>query len=148
MSDIFAAAATAAIALSAATVKTVVQVTAPANHRVKILGWGVFFDGASATAVPVRVRLLKQTSSGTMTPLTLRQTSARVETTQSIATHTATAEPTAGDIVDIILVHPQQGYEIKYTPGQEIVLGGGERIGIDCNAPATVNVTAKILFEE
>lgn len=148
MSDLFGVASTAAVALSAATAKTVVQIATVANHRVKILGWGVSFDGVSATAVPVRVRLLRQTSAGTMTALTPTKTATRAETLLTTAQHTATAEPVAGDILDVINCHPQQGYEIKYTPGQEHVVGGGGWLGIECTAPATVNVIAKIFFEE
>ena len=65
MSDLFGIAATSNVALSAATAKTVVQILAPSNHRVKITGWGVYFDGVSATAVPARVRLIRQASAGT-----------------------------------------------------------------------------------
>ena len=148
MSDLFGVAATAAVALTAATARTVVQIATPANIRAKVLGWGVAFDGVSATAVPVRVRLLRQTSAGTMSSLTPTKTTTRAETLLVTAQHTATVEPTAGDIIDTLNVHPQQGYEVRCTPGQEHVVGGGGWIGIECTAPATVNVIAKIFFEE
>ena len=70
------------------------------------------------------------------------------ETLQTTAQHSAVAEPTAGSVLDITEVHPQTGYEFAYPMGQEPIMGGGGRIGIECTAPATVNVRAKIVFEE
>ena len=148
MSDLFGVAPTPAVALAAATAKTVLQITAPTNHRVKVLGWGVFFDGVSATGVPVRVRILRQTTAGTMTSLTPLKTAPRAETLLTTAQHTATAEPTAGDLIDEVLVHPQQGYDVKFTPGQELVLGSTDRVGIECLSSAVINAYAKFFFEE
>lgn len=142
-------AATAEVALAAATAKTVVQIVAPSNHRVKILGWGVFFDGIAGTAAPVEVTLSRQSTAGTMSSLTpAKRDDSLAETLQVTAQHTATAEPTTGDTVDSIEVHPQSGFEIVYPLGQEVICGGGDRIGIVCTAPAIVNVRAKIIFEE
>jgi len=148
MAGIFGSAITAEIALTAATAKTVLQLKAPTNHRVKILGWGVFFDGISATAEPVVVRVLRQTTTGTMSALTPGQVIPVAETILTTAAHTATAEPTASTLVESIECHPQGGYEKTYNQGQEPVIAGGGYVGIECNAPAGVNVTAKFFFEE
>lgn len=148
MSDLHGIAQTAEVALAAATLKTVVQILAPANHRVKIKGWAVFFDGVSTTAAPVECRLVRQTSAGTMSSLTPVKTKPAAESLQVTAQHTATVEPSSSDVVDVIECHPQSGFEIQYAPGDEVVIGGGERIAIDCTAPAIVNVRAKIRFEE
>lgn len=140
---------TAEVALTAATAKTVIQLVAASNHRVAVLGWGVFFDGTSVTAEPVQVRLLRQTTAGTASALTPVALDGSVgETIQTTAQHTATVEPTAGNVVDVAEVHPQQGYEVIYPLGQEVILAGGGRVGIECTAPAGVNVRAKIRFEE
>jgi len=141
---------TAEITLTAATAKTVIQMVAAANHRVKILGWGVFFDGTSTTAEPVQVRLLRQTTAGTMTALTLtKRDDSIADTLLTTAQHTATGtEPTAGDLLESIEVHPQQGYQVLYPLGGEVIIGGGDRLGIECTAPAGVNVRATVIFEE
>lgn len=142
-------AATAEIALTAATAKTILQLVAAANHRVKILGWGVFFDGTSTTAEPVQVRLLRQTTAGTMTALTpTKRDDSIADTLLTTAQHTATAEPTAGDLLEAIEVHPQSGYQVMYPLGAEPIVGGGDRVGIECTAPAGVNVRATVIFEE
>lgn len=142
-------ASTAEIALSAATAKTIVQLVAAANHRVKILSWGVFFDGTSTTAEPVQVRLLRQTTAGTMSALTpTKRDDSIADTLLTTAQHTATAEPTAGDVLEAVECHPQQGYQVFYPLGAEVIVGGGDRLGIECTAPATVNVRGLFVFEE
>lgn len=129
--------------------KTVVQIIAPANIRLRVKGWSVSFDGTSTTAAPVLVRLLRQSTAGTVTSLTLTKMGmAGSETIQSTAGHTATAEPTAGDVLDAVNVHPQGGFEKVFLPGDEIIIPGGGRLGIECTAGAAVNVLPKIWFEE
>jgi hypothetical protein len=143
------AAATADIALSAATAKTVLQVVAAANHRIKVLGYGVAFDGVSTTAEPVTVELKRQTTAGTMSALTLtKRNSEDGETIQSSAQHTATAEPTTTDLIEATLVHPQQGVQVFYPLGQEIVVPGGGRLGMVITAPAGVNCRPFMVIEE
>jgi hypothetical protein len=148
MAGVTCIAQTAEVALSAATAKTVLQITAMTNHRLHIKRWAVFFDGISSTAEPVQVRLLRQTTAGTMTSLTPVKLVAGSETVQTTAQHTATAEPTAGDILDIAEVHPQSGYEVVVPFDQVIEVPGGTRLGIEATAPAAVNVRAKIVFVE
>jgi hypothetical protein len=148
MADIICIAQTPEIALAVATAKTVLQVTAATNHRVKILGWGVFFDGVNTAAEPVQVRVLRQTTAGTssgLSPVPLRPAT---ETLQSVCSYGHTVEPTASDVMDVIECHPQQGYEVKFPMGQEIIIGGGGRLGIECISPAVVNVRAKFFYEE
>ena len=136
------------IALVGATAKTVLQLTAPANQRLKILGFGVFFDGIVATAEPVEIRVLRQTTAGTATSVTPRMISAGSETLQATANKNASAEPTAGDELDVLQVHPQSGYEVMFPPGQELIIPGGGRIGIEVTAPVAVNCNAKMRYEE
>ena len=149
MARLFGTALTAEVALVASTEKTVLQLIAPANHRVVIKRWGVFFDGQSVSAEPVLVKLEFQTDAGTMSALTPKKTDGSLpEALQATAQHTATVEPTSGDVLDTMNVHPQQGYREVYPLGEEIILGGGDRIAIVCTAPDNVNVVATFVFEE
>lgn len=142
-------AATAEVTLTAATAKTVCQLVAAANHRVKLLGWSAAFDGTSTTAEPVQVRLLRQTTAGTMSALTVfKRDDSIADTLLTTALHTATVEPTAGDLIEALEVHPQQGYQVFYPMGAELIIGGGDRAGIECTAPAGVNVRVTMIFEE
>lgn len=147
MAGVLCVAQTAEIAAAVAAAKTLLQVVAAANHPIKITRWGVFFDGTSATAEPVQVRLLRQSTAGTMSALTPVELTNHGVTVQTSAQHTATAEPTSGNVLDIAEVHPQTGYEVNLL-GQEIIVPGGGRIGLEITAPAAVNARAKIHFEE
>ena len=148
MADLFFTAQTAEIALTAATTKTVLQVVAPTNQRLRIKRWKVSFDGISAVAEPVQIELVRQTTAGTMSALTPVKTGNDPETIQFTAQHTATVEPTTTDILDSVEVHPQSGYEVIYPDGWEKKIGGGGRLAIRCTAPAGVNVRALMDCEE
>ncbi len=65
MAGIFFSVVTPVITLTGATAKTIAQVVAATNQRTNVSGFSVSFAGNSGTAVPVKVRLLKQTTAGT-----------------------------------------------------------------------------------
>lgn len=140
---------TAAVALVAATEKTAIQLNAPAQQRLKIQRVGIFFDGASTTAVPVLVKLITVTTAGTNTALTLNKTvSSDSETIQTTAGENASAEGTNSTLLDQWFIHPQMGLDLTYAFGQEKIVVGGGRVAIKCTAPAAVNVRCKVDFEE
>ncbi len=135
--------------LGAATEETLIQLVAAANHRVKVLGWGIFFDGTTVTAEPVQVELARQTTAGTASALSpVKRDDSIADTLQTTAQQDFTAEPTKGDILESREVHPQSGFEVWYPLGQEIIIGGGDRLGLLATAPAAVNARAFIVFEE
>jgi len=148
MAGLICIAQTSEVALVATEALTVLQVKAPTNQRLKVKRWGVFFDGIDGTAEPVQVRLLRQTDAGTLSSVTPVKQVAGSETVQATAGHTATVEPSAGDVIDVAEVHPQTGYEVVISFDMPIEVPGGGWIAIECTAPATVNVRAKIIFEE
>src|SRR5262245_33656263 len=91
--------------------KTLAQIVAAANHGVLLEEVSISFDGTSNTATPIKVDILRQTTAGTMSALTLvKDPDDTDETLQTTAQHTATAEPTASDVLATEHVHPQQGY--------------------------------------
>lgn len=148
MARLLFSAVTAEVALTAATAKTVIQVAAPANQLVVLKRIGIFFDGVAVSNEPVLIRILDQTTAGTMSALTSNPTQGRTETIQSVCLHTATAEPTLGFVIDALEVHPQSGFKEILPLGEEYVLGGGERIGIEVTAPDAVNAVCSIHCEE
>ena len=140
---------TAEVSCPAATAKTVLQVFAPANQRLRIVGWGVFFDGTSVSAEPVNIKLVRQSTSGTMTSVTPTKCDDSLpETIQSTASADASAEPTTGDVIKFINIHPQSGYEVANGVKDEDWVKGGGRVGIVVTAPGTVNVLPWIKCEE
>jgi len=147
----FGHAGTPEVALAAGVAKTVLQIVAPANQRLRIIGFGLFFDGTSGTDAPVLTRVLRQTTAGTFVSTAQIPTKADDSLAEAMLTrfqYDATAEPTPGDVMKRLNVHPQSGYEIMYPPGQEIYVGGSDRLGIECTAGAVVNVVAVFYFEE
>src|SRR5579864_1005737 len=96
-----------AIALTGTTLLTVLQVKAAANVRLKLKSWGIYFNGASATAVPVLVELVVTSTDGTSTSVTPRKITSATETVQATAGKNFSAEPTRTNDVENKLVHPQ-----------------------------------------
>lgn len=137
-------------ALAAGIAKTVLQVKAPANQRVKVLSVGLYFDGVTASAVPCQVQIMRQTTAavGTIsspTPIEPELT----ESIQTAALVNASTEPTYGAILETITIPTFMGqYEVVAAQGQEIMIGGGQWLGIVCNAPAAVNVRGFMKIEE
>lgn len=138
------------VALSAGTAKTVLQIVAPTNQRLKLTNLSVSFDGTTNTATPAQVRVLRQTTAGTMSAGTAVLVEKELsETIQSSFQYNATAEPTAGDVLRQFTVPVFMGqYEIFYPYGQELLVQGGGRLGVEVNAPAGVNVRVEAQWEE
>lgn len=130
--------------------KTLLQLVAATNQRVILNEISISFDGVTNSAVPILVELVRQTSAGTMSALTVRKVSnSDQETLQTTAQQNATAEPTdAGDIPWTELVHPQTGLTWQAPYGQEIKVQGGTRIGIRVTAAAGVNAVCRLKGEE
>ena len=130
--------------------RTVLQIITPtSHHRIAGLGWGVYFDSTSVQAEPAQVRLLRQTTVGTMTGLApVKDDNGLPETIQSSASFNATAEPAAGDVMKRIEVHPQTGYEFLWPVGREQPIRGGERVGIEVTAVDTVRAVGWFWSDE
>jgi hypothetical protein len=132
-------------------VETVLQLRGATTVKAKIIEWGISFDGVTAAAEPVRVRLLRQSTDGTASAASEVLWDPDAPTANCTAFHTFTAEPTAGDVLMETLVHPQGGgFVIQYPLGREPVVDNAttSRIAIDVLAPAAVNVCAWLVWEE
>lgn len=130
-------------------VKTLLQIEAAANHRVKVREISVSFKGTTNSDAPIKVDVLRQTTAGTLSSLTLvKDSPGDDETLQTAATHTATAEPTAGDILMSEEVHPQTGFVWQAPFGGEMIVPGGTRLGIRATAGVSVSAVARLVGEE
>lgn len=138
-------------ALSAASPTCVGFVTAPTNQRVKLLGYGFYFDGTSNSAQPVEIKLARPTA-GTLTAggTAVLCEPELTETVQSTVGIAASVQPTltASLVFKTFTVHPQLGYEYLSPLGQEEYVGGGKNLVASVNAPAAVNVRGYMKFEE
>ena len=147
MAGVLAAAVTAEISTGTAA-KTLVQVVAPAAQRLKLRKWGVTFDGVASDAAPIEVRLLRQSTAGTMSALSPVAVSPAGATVRATAQHTATAEPTAGDVLAAVEVHPQSGYVEVMPPDLSVEVAESGRVAIEVTAAAAVNARAFLWWEE
>ena len=148
MAGIGGIANTPEISITAA-VKTLLQLVAPTNHRGILKEWSVSFKGIVSVDTPVLVELLRQTTAGTMTALTLVKVDpTNDETLQFTAQHTSTSEPTAGDVIALRLVHPQGGLYEWTERGMALPIPGGTRLALRATPGATVTGVAGMVYEE
>lgn len=140
------------VSLTAASTKTVLQILAGSSQRVKLIAWGVSFDGVSVTEKPVKVVLKRSSTAGTSSAGTVvKKDDSIADGLRTTSRITFTGEPTAGDELEAKFIHPQTMYERGYADGKEHIIGGGDRIGIEVTTPTAGfagNCSAFIEFEE
>jgi len=135
------------VTLTAAATETLLQLVAASNHRVKLIGWGVSFKGTSVTEEPIKVVLKRQTTAGTSSAGTVVKVDDSIaETLQTASRISFTGEPTAGDELEVLNVHPQGWMNKFYPEGREIIVGGGDRIGIEVTTPTGVSPDGAAFF--
>jgi hypothetical protein len=141
-----------ALALVAATAKTVIELGTTSTDRAKIIQWWVEFDGATSTAVPVKIEAQRFSAAvTTATTLAGDKLDPADGAAATVAKHSTTTEgagtATAGS-GEIHRVHPQGGILIQYPLGRELVIPVSAFWRIRCTAAAGVNVTAGVIWEE
>ena len=154
MAGINVTATTAKIAITTSSTFRLIQIAAPTNQRVKIKRWAVYFDeetGDATPAIPLTVAAGKHSASTGGTALTPVRNTPGSETLQATALHTLTTSTLA--TLDTAIVNPQTGYEVIYPLGDEVILAGGEKFGIEVTSGGTVstgglNAIAKVWYEE
>lgn len=129
---------------------TLLQVTAAAAYPLRLREIGFTIDDLDSGDELPRFDLLRQTTAGTMTPLAagsgLNKLDASDGTIQATAQHTATAEPTAGEVVRTWLL----GHLVYVLP-DPIVVAGGARLGLRYTSDTPMAATkcaCHMVFEE
>lgn len=146
MTPLYFCGSESAVALAAATAKTVFGVKGHANSGLMLAKYQLAFDGVTASAVPVLVELCYATwatnSPGTnSTSTTARQLCGRALTAGFTAGKNWTAEPTVLTVLDEFLLTPNGGlFTFPYPLGQEPDCALGEGFALRLTAPAIVNV--------
>lgn len=142
-----------AVALAAATAKTIIGVKGNGAFGVDLLGFSVGFDGVTASAVPVLIELCYATwatnSPGTnSTSTTVRTNYGRAVASGMTAGKTWTTEPTVLTVFREFLLTPNGGLVLASLPRDRTPDSAfGEGFAIRCTAPAIVNVRATLDFE-
>lgn len=133
--------------------KTILQIVAASNHRVKVKEISVSFKGTSNTAAPILVEVYRQTTAGTDgDAVTLAKfdsdTSETLQTT-GLSNIDGSSQPTdSGSALLSEEVHPQGGYTWQAPFGGEIIVPGGARLGLAVTAGADVSSSARMICEE
>lgn len=136
-----------------ATPKTFLTLKAPANQRLKIRGLKFFGKSAVATDVPVKVELGLITTNGqtaTATAITPPPIDGDLaETPQGSYFKNYGTEPTTyGTILDTLEVSPQTFLVLYFPEGQEIILKGGQELGLRLTATSTEVMSITAMVEE
>jgi len=149
----YTVATSAAVALSAATAKSIIGVRAGSAFGVDLKKYRIAFDGTTSTATPVLIEVCYATfatnapgtNSTTRTPA---QVYGRTIAHGTTAASNWTTEPTVLTVIEEHLLTPFGGLEeydfpFPETPDSAV----SEGFVIRCNAPATVNVRATLWWE-
>lgn len=110
---------------------TFIQLVAASNIRVRIKRIGIYGKGITVADTPVAFELIRQTTAGTASALTMNKLSeSDDETLQITAQKTFTVEPTLSTIKYTALVPTVGKHEWLWPFGFDFFIKGGERLGI------------------
>ena len=151
--SVYVSAVTKHEAVASNTTKTLLQLHNDVFGPAKVIEWGISFDGISSTATPARVKLIRQTTGGTMTQVGGGVKYDSLVTTSNASYRIgATAEPTlTADVYEIHQVTPTGGLLVKQYPlGRELTLNSGERLGLVVTAGpnSAASALGYIVWEE
>ena len=140
-------------------IKTLLQIATPATTRLRVIEWGISFDG-SAAATPIRCELFDADVAATVTAhvaagiikFNVPAGPASLVTLGTSATgYTATAEGTptsASRMGDVQFVAPNGAYLKQFPLGREFEVAESRFLRIRVTAAAAVNAYAYIVWEE
>jgi hypothetical protein len=145
----YSASTEGAIALVAATAKTVLTVLAPAQFGCDLKKLRVAFDGVTASDKAVLVEVLLISAAGTNTAGTVNQLYGRAITAGFTTGKNNTVEPTVTNVVDSFMVSPYNGtvvydFPLGDTPDSAVSAGFAVRLTAPTSA---VNARATLFFE-
>jgi hypothetical protein len=139
-----------AIALVGTTAKTCIELGTAASDRAFLTAWWVDFDGATSTAVPVKVEA-QRASAGVTTATTLTPEKFDVADGAAavVAKHSTSTEG-AGTLNggEIHRVHPQTGFLREYPLGRELVIPVSAFWRLRLTAAVAVNATVGAIWSE
>lgn len=152
---------TAAIApvTTGTAIKTLLQIATPSTREAIIIGWGISFDGTTATNTPGKCELIQTDVAATVTAHTSSTVGsyndgsapATLMTMGTTATgYTATAEGTitATRLLDMQLVNPTTGYNVFFPLGREPMIPVSKFVRVRVTFGTAVNAVCYIIWEE
>lgn len=141
--------AVSAVALSAATAKTVVELATGATIDNTLISLDVSFNGVTSTAVPVLVEVITTAATGTGTAATPNRVGPNQgRPSLTTAKTNLTVEGSTPVVVWSWYVPPTSGFSYLWPLGRELSMGPSKFLGIRCTAPAAVSAAVTLAFEE
>lgn len=140
--------------LATAETKTLLQLVAATNHSLVVVGWGISFNSVEAAAPAVAVRPQIQTSAGTSGDYSSsirRRDRLQTGTLDVTARNAFTVEPSKTDDYPTTFVPAQSGYEVWWPEEGWIILGAGERLGLEMisgTLSASIQAAGYLAFDE
>lgn len=137
-------------------VKTVLQVATPSTTNIRVMAWGISFDGTSATAEPGIVVLADFDVAATVTAVSPEEygnddgpASLCVSGTSATGYNGSAEGSIAGSIFrDVQEVHPQTGYSLWYPDSRGPLIKPSRFLRIRTTFAVTVNCIPWIIWDE
>lgn len=143
-----------AVALTAATAKSVLEVFTPASTGIVPIMWWVEFDGVTATAVPALIEVgifSAQSTAGTAYTagnLLWNYGNRGLASQCTVRAPVTTEGAGTSSIIERHRVPPTSGILIQEPLGMEMTVGASSSYRIRVTAPAAVNATAGVRWTE
>lgn len=128
--------------------KTLLELITASTDRLTLISWWVEFDGATASDTPIKVELVRASAGITGTSITPLKYTDYAPAAATTAKHTATAEGTPTDILEVHYVPPTAGLIIQYPLGREIQVPVSSFIRARVTAGVGVNAAVGMVWDE
>lgn len=151
-----------AVVTTGTSIKTLLQIKPGATQYMRVVEWGISFDG-SAAATPIKVELLEQDAAATVTAHVAAgivkvdalavgagdPTTDIFEVGTSATGYTSSNEnsPTTSRMFDAQLIAPTNQYVKQFPLGREPILKAGQFTKVRVTAGAAVNAYCYISIE-
>lgn len=137
-------------------IKTLLQLATPSTAEIKIINWGISFDG-NAAATPIQVELFGTTVAATagtsITPQTWGNTNGPASLCVGGTGATCFSPGTEGTVanyrpLDLQLIMGTNGFDKQFPLGREPMVAISQFVRIRVTAGASVNCHCWIIWEE
>jgi hypothetical protein len=140
---------TTAVALSAATAKTVVGVIGSANDTISLVRVKVSFPGVTTTDVPAIVEVGLITAAGTSTAFTPVQWNGPTLASSCTAGYNHTVEPTYSRILDSFYMPILMGTSYEWNPlGEEPLAQVSQGFAVRITSPSATSALVSLMYAE
>ena len=129
--------------------KTHLELIAAANHGIMLSHVSVTFQGTTVTQEPYIVNITRVTTTGTGTAITLvKDLEGWPDNILTTGKKNFTVEPTLGDVLRSLVIHPQGGWEHVIQFDSPVFVKGGSGVAIVITSATAVDATSYINAEE